>query len=174
MKQHYCPSLPVCCYSSVLSFPFPCFCPSLAAHLNPRLSEAESGVFPILQDTESEPLWCQSGPLYTSFVLYSFKWLTWSWLVPYDWLNRPPCRSRRPHAAHTSVVLLGRVWTSIPMCFPSCRRVLQEESTFLIKTREDGEYISILSFSVHSSEVICYQDTFNLMSSFTLTKWQLP
>lgn len=47
--------LPSCCYSSLLSFFFPCFCPSPAAHLNPRLSEAESGVFPILMDTQSEP-----------------------------------------------------------------------------------------------------------------------
>lgn len=47
--------LHICCYSSVFCFFFPCFCPSLAAHLNPRLSEAESGVFPILQDTDSDP-----------------------------------------------------------------------------------------------------------------------
>lgn len=45
---------PVCSYSSAFSLFFLCLSPSLAAHLNPRLSEAESGVLPILQDTQSE------------------------------------------------------------------------------------------------------------------------
>lgn len=63
--------LHICCYSSVLCFFFPCFCPSLAAHLNPRLSEAESGVFPILQDTESEPPVSQEYSTVALFFLFA-------------------------------------------------------------------------------------------------------
>ncbi len=70
--------------------------------------------------------------------------ITWLLFVPYDWLNHPLCRSRSRHAAHTSVVLLESVWTSIPMCFPSCHRVLQEASTsFLITLKSKQPELTV-------------------------------
>lgn len=53
------------CYSSVLSFFFLSVCPSLAAHLKPRLSEAESGVFPILEETNHTEVSQEHGALYS-------------------------------------------------------------------------------------------------------------
>lgn len=45
------------------------------------------------------------------------------WPEPCDWPSRLKCRSRRRRVKRTSAELLGRLWTSTPTCFPSCRTV---------------------------------------------------
>lgn len=61
------------CYSSVLSFFFLSVCPSLAAHLKPRLSEAESGVFPILEETNHTEVSQEHGLLSLTFLYFKSR-----------------------------------------------------------------------------------------------------
>lgn len=85
------------------------------------------------------------------------QWLTSLLLEPCDWLSRLQCQSRKHHAAHTWGSLLESVWRSIPMCFPSCRRVLIVKGISLVNCGEVAFWFSRnvsislrLTFSYHS------------------------